>query len=235
MLGDTAVAVHPDDPRYQDLVGKTVMLPLLDREIPIIADATLVDLEFGTGVVKVTPAHDFNDYQTGLRHKLPMISILDEAARTNEAAGPYAGLDRFEAREARARGSRGARAAGVGEAAHAQHRALPAERDHRRAAAVPAVVRAHRAAGQAGHRGGGAGPDPHRPRDAGEATYFHWMRNIQRLVRQPPAVVGPPDPRVVLRRLHAAHAVRRARPREGRRPSSRGPSPRPVRRAAARR
>ena len=68
MLGDTAVAVHPDDERYRDLVGKTVVLPLPDREIPIIADAELVDPEFGTGVVKVTPAHDFNDYQTGLRH-----------------------------------------------------------------------------------------------------------------------------------------------------------------------
>ena len=98
MLGDTAVAVHPDDPRYRDLVGKTVILPLLEREIPIIADAQLVDPEFGTGVVKVTPGHDFDDYETGLRHKLPMISILDETARTTEAAGPYAGLDRFEAR-----------------------------------------------------------------------------------------------------------------------------------------
>jgi valyl-tRNA synthetase len=86
MLGDTAVAVHPEDPRYRDLIGKTVILPLLEREIPVIADATLVDPEFGTGVVKVTPAHDFNDYQTGLRHGLPMISILDEEARTNEAA-----------------------------------------------------------------------------------------------------------------------------------------------------
>src|SRR5215468_2128391 len=92
MLGDTAVAVHPDDPRYRELIGKNVILPLLEREIPVIADATLVDPEFGTGVVKVTPAHDFNDYQTGLRHGLKMISILDEAA------GPYAGLDRFEAR-----------------------------------------------------------------------------------------------------------------------------------------
>src|SRR5499427_1050405 len=98
LLGDTAVAVHPDDPRYGDLIGKTVVLPLLGREIPIIADAELVNPEFGTGVVKVTPAHDFNDYQTGLRHNLPMISIFDESARTNREAGPYAGLDRFEAR-----------------------------------------------------------------------------------------------------------------------------------------
>jgi valyl-tRNA synthetase len=98
MLGDTAVAVHPDDPRYRHLIGKMAVLPLVGREIPIIGDATLVSMEFGTGAVKVTPAHDFNDYETGLRHHLPMISIFDEAARTNSAAGAYAGLDRTEAR-----------------------------------------------------------------------------------------------------------------------------------------
>ncbi len=98
MLGDTAVAVHPEDPRYKDLIGKQVKLPLTGRLIPIIGDAELVNMEFGTGAVKVTPAHDFNDYQTGLRHKLPMISILDEAGRLNKEAGPYAGLDRTEAR-----------------------------------------------------------------------------------------------------------------------------------------
>jgi len=98
MLGDTAVAVHPDDERYRDLIGKTVVLPLMDREIPVIADAQLVDPKFGTGVVKVTPGHDENDYQTGLRHQLPMISLLDEGARMTTAAGAYAGLDRFEAR-----------------------------------------------------------------------------------------------------------------------------------------
>ncbi len=99
MLGDTAVAVHPDDLRYRDLVGKTVVLPLVGREIPIIADGELVSMEFGTGVVKVTPAHDFNDYETGLRHQLPMVSIFDESARTNSEAGRYAGLNRFEARK----------------------------------------------------------------------------------------------------------------------------------------
>ncbi|MCI0572492.1 MAG: valine--tRNA ligase, partial [Myxococcaceae bacterium] len=99
MLGDTAVAVHPEDPRYADLIGRSVVLPLIGREIPIIGDAELVNMEFGTGVVKVTPAHDFNDYQTGLRHRLPMVTILDEHARTNAEAGPYAGLDRFEARK----------------------------------------------------------------------------------------------------------------------------------------
>ena len=99
MLGDTAVAVHPDDPRYQDLIGKTVILPLTGREIPIIGDAVLVSMEFGTGAVKVTPAHDFNDYETGLRHKLEMISIFDLAAVVNEHGGAYQGLDRDKARE----------------------------------------------------------------------------------------------------------------------------------------
>jgi valyl-tRNA synthetase len=99
MLGDTAVAIHPEDPRYAGLAGGTVVLPLVNREIPIIADAELVNMEFGTGVVKVTPAHDFNDYQTGLRHNLPMISILDDNARTSKEAGAYAGLDRYEARK----------------------------------------------------------------------------------------------------------------------------------------
>ena len=98
MLGDTAVAIHPDDPRYTGLAGGRVILPLTGREIPIVADAELVNMEFGTGVVKVTPAHDFNDYQTGLRHGLPMIAIFDERARTNANAGAFAGLDRDQAR-----------------------------------------------------------------------------------------------------------------------------------------
>jgi len=92
MLGDTAVAVHPDDPRYQHLVGKTVTLPLTGRTVPILADPILVDPNFGTGCVKVTPAHDPNDYQTGLRHKLPMINLLNPDGTYNENAGPYAGL-----------------------------------------------------------------------------------------------------------------------------------------------
>ena len=100
MLGDTAVMVHPDDERYRHLVGKSVRLPLAGREIPIIAD-TYVDREFGTGVVKVTPAHDVNDYQVGLRHKLPMISIFTlDAAINDEAPLKYRGLDRYKARDA---------------------------------------------------------------------------------------------------------------------------------------
>jgi valyl-tRNA synthetase len=98
MLGDTAVAVNPKDERYIHLHGKHVMLPLMNREIPIIADE-LAQPEFGTGAVKVTPAHDPNDFEAGLRHNLPQIEVIDEHARMNANAGPYAGLDRFAARE----------------------------------------------------------------------------------------------------------------------------------------
>ncbi|MBA3928666.1 MAG: valine--tRNA ligase [Xanthomonas sp.] len=99
MLGDTAVMVHPEDERYAHLIGKTVKLPLTDREIPVIAD-DYVDREFGTGVVKVTPAHDFNDYQVGLRHDLPLINLLTPTAAINEnAPEKYRGLDRYEARK----------------------------------------------------------------------------------------------------------------------------------------
>ena len=97
MLGDTAVAVHPDDARYKDLVGKFLRLPLLDRRIPIIADS-FVDPEFGSGAVKVTPAHDPNDYEAGLRNDLPQINILNPDGSINANGGPYEGLDRFEAR-----------------------------------------------------------------------------------------------------------------------------------------
>jgi valyl-tRNA synthetase len=98
MLGDTAVAVNAGDERYKHLHGKKVLLPLMSREIPIIAD-NLAQPEFGTGAVKVTPAHDPNDFEAGLRHNLPQIEVIDEQARMNENAGPYAGLDRYEARK----------------------------------------------------------------------------------------------------------------------------------------
>lgn len=99
MLGDAAVAVHPDDERYQGLIGKMLTLPLCDREIPIIAD-DYVDPEFGTGCVKITPAHDFNDYEMGQRHGLPLLNILtDDAVINDQAPAPYRGLDRFVARQ----------------------------------------------------------------------------------------------------------------------------------------
>src|SRR6266542_1006231 len=99
MLGDTAVAVHPDDERYRDLIGREAVLPIANRRIPIIADAILVDREFGTGAVKVTPAHDKSDYEAGLRNGLPQLQVIDETGAMTEAAGgDFAGLDRFEAR-----------------------------------------------------------------------------------------------------------------------------------------
>lgn len=97
MLGDTAVAVHPDDERYKDLVGKTVKVPFVDREIPIIADE-YVEKDFGTGVVKITPAHDPNDFEVGKRHNLPEINIMNDDATINENGGKFAGMDRYAAR-----------------------------------------------------------------------------------------------------------------------------------------
>ncbi len=98
MLGDTAVAVHPSDERYQHLLGKKLLLPLMNREIPVVDDF-VVDREFGTGAVKVTPAHDPNDFEIGRRHNLPEIDVMTDDAKMSAAAGPYAGLDRFEARK----------------------------------------------------------------------------------------------------------------------------------------
>jgi len=100
ILGDTAVAVHPEDERYKKFIGKTLKVPFVNREIPVIADAILVDREFGTGSVKVTPAHDPNDYATGLRHKLPMLNILNEDGSLNENAGEFKGLKGEKARAA---------------------------------------------------------------------------------------------------------------------------------------
>ncbi|MBR4708466.1 MAG: valine--tRNA ligase, partial [Pseudobutyrivibrio sp.] len=99
MLGDTAVAVNPNDDRYKDMVGKTVILPIVHREIPIIADE-YVEMDFGTGVVKITPAHDPNDFEVGLRHDLPVINVLTEDAKITDDYPEFAGMDRYEARDA---------------------------------------------------------------------------------------------------------------------------------------
>ncbi len=99
MLGDTAVAVNPEDDRYRDIIGKKLMLPIVNREIPVVADS-YVDMEFGTGVVKITPAHDPNDFEVGKRHNLPEINILNDDATINENGGKYCGMDRYEARTA---------------------------------------------------------------------------------------------------------------------------------------
>ncbi|MEJ2513441.1 MAG: valine--tRNA ligase [Anaerolineales bacterium] len=98
ILGDTAVAVHPEDERFQQFIGQTALVPILDREIPVIADS-YVDREFGTGALKITPGHDINDYEIGERHNLEIVSILNKDASINEHGGPYAGQDRFECRK----------------------------------------------------------------------------------------------------------------------------------------
>ncbi len=99
MLGDTAVAIHPEDERYQHLIGRSVMLPIVNRVIPVVTD-TYVDREFGTGVVKITPGHDPNDFEVGKRHDLPIINVMNDDATINENGGKYAGMDRYEARKA---------------------------------------------------------------------------------------------------------------------------------------
>ncbi|HEY8198673.1 MAG TPA: valine--tRNA ligase, partial [Candidatus Limnocylindrales bacterium] len=99
ILGDTAVAVHPEDERYRALIGRTVRIPFVERDVPIIAD-DVVERAFGTGAVKITPAHDFDDFETGKRHGLPQITVLDDEAKINEMGGAYAGLDRYQARAA---------------------------------------------------------------------------------------------------------------------------------------
>lgn len=99
MLGDTAVAVNPKDERYEGILGKKVMLPLMNKEIPVVADE-YVDMEFGTGVVKITPAHDPNDFEVGLRHDLPQVNVMNDDGTINELGGKYAGMDRYDARKA---------------------------------------------------------------------------------------------------------------------------------------
>ena len=98
MLGDTAVAVHPDDERYTQLVGKKCILPIMNKEIPIIADE-FVEKDFGTGCVKITPAHDMNDYQAGLRHNLEIIEVFDEKFKMGDLVPEYKGMDLLEARK----------------------------------------------------------------------------------------------------------------------------------------
>ncbi|MBR1676771.1 MAG: class I tRNA ligase family protein, partial [Clostridia bacterium] len=99
LLGDTAVAVNPKDERYTDLIGKTLILPIVNKEIPIVADE-YVDMEFGTGAVKITPAHDPNDFEVGLRHNLEVVRVMDDGGKMNENAGKYCGMDRYDCRKA---------------------------------------------------------------------------------------------------------------------------------------
>ena len=177
MLGDTAVAVHPDDPRYAHLVGREVELPLSGRRIPVVADPH-VDPEFGTGAVKVTPAHDPDDFEIGRRHDLPSLTIMDERGVIT-AHGPFEGLDRFEARPAvRRRAARAGPDRRRAPPLRARGRALLPVRHDRRAAAVAAVVRQGRARWprRPATRSGTAGSGIHPAEMAGR--YFDWVDDM---------------------------------------------------------
>ncbi|MDN5851163.1 MAG: valine--tRNA ligase, partial [Nitrococcus sp.] len=178
MLGDTAVAVHPEDPRFRHLIGETVRLPLTEREIPIIGD-DYVDAEFGSGCLKITPAHDFNDYAVGQRHALPMVNIFTQAARINDnAPAAYRGLDRYQARE---KIVQDLQALGLLERV-AAHRLMVPRGDRSGAVIEPYLtdqwyVRTEALAGPAI-----AAVESGRVRFVPESwskTYFEWMRNLQ--------------------------------------------------------
>jgi valyl-tRNA synthetase len=178
MLGDTAVAVHPEDPRYRHLLGRLVRHPILGRTIPIIGDAVLVDPKFGTGAVKVTPAHDFNDFACGKRNGLQFINILNLDASLNENGGPFAGMDRFEARKAVK-----ARIAELGLERGARPHVMSMPRSERSKAIVEPLLSTQWFVKMESL----AAPAIAAVRERRveilpqiwEATYFHWMENIQ--------------------------------------------------------
>ena len=199
MLGDTCVAVHPDDERYTALVGATVVLPLMGREIPIVAD-DYVDPSFGTGAVKVTPAHDPNDFEIGERHDCAKINVMNADATISAEGGAYAGLDRYEARE---RVIADLEAAGLlvqDRRPRPLGRALLPLPHRHRAVALGPVVRRHEAARRAGDRGG-----PRRSRDLPPQALGERLLPLDgehpRLVHLAPAVVGSPHPGLLLRRV----------------------------------
>jgi len=177
MLGDTAVAVHPEDPRYRDLIGRTVRLPLVDREVPVVADEA-VDRAFGTGAVKVTPAHDPNDYEIAQRHDLPAINVLTEEAVVNANGGRFEGLDRYAAREAvkRAFDDLGLLAK-VTEAPHAVGHCYRCRTEVEPRLSLQWFVATKPLADQAmaAVRGGRTRFEPARY----EKTFFGWMENIR--------------------------------------------------------
>ena len=196
MLGDTAVAVHPEDERYRSLIGKRVRLPLVGRELPIIADS-YVDPAFGSGCVKITPAHDFNDNALAARHGLPLINVLTEAAAINgNAPAAYRGLDRFAARQ---RIVDDLNALGLLAKVQGHRLMVPRGgplRGHHRTPADPSMVRQDRVLGGTGCPSGAGRTYRVRP----QGVWKHLLRldaQHSGLVHQPPAVVGPPHSRMV--------------------------------------
>ena len=199
MFGDTGVAVHPDDERYKHLIGKTLILPVVGRRIPLFADE-YVDPKFGTGAVKVTPAHDPNDFEMGNRHNLEQVKVIENDGTMGEGAGKYAGLDRYECPQAAGQGiGRDRRPRQDREARARGGPLLPLPYDGG-TAGVEAVVREDGVAGETRHRGGER--RAHQVRTGALRENLHGLaRKHPRLVHFPPALVGPSDSGLVLRRL----------------------------------
>jgi valyl-tRNA synthetase len=178
MLGDTAIAVHPEDPRYKALHGKFALHPFVGRKVPIITDAVLVDPKFGTGAVKVTPAHDWNDFATGKRHQLEEINILNKDGTLNEQAGPFAGIERFAARKA-VKKALEERGLARGERAHT----LTLPRSQRSGTVVEPIISTQwyvkmKPLAEPAIAAVEQGKTKIIPQHW-EKTYFHWMRDIQ--------------------------------------------------------
>ncbi len=207
MLGDSAVAVHPEDERYAHLIGRMVQLPLCDRVIPVIAD-DYVDREFGTGCVKITPAHDFNDYEVGRRHGLPMINIFNDNAAISDAAPPaYRGLDRCEARQRVV-----ADMAALGLLDKVDEHRLNVPRGDRSGVVIEPYLTDQwyvdaRATGQTSHCRGGKRRYPVRTQAVGKHL-FRLDAGYPGLVHQPTAVVGTSHSRLVRRRRASSMSAR---------------------------
>ena len=199
LLGDTAVAVNPNDERYRDAIGKNVLLPVLGRPIPVIADEA-VEIDFGTGALKITPGHDATDFEVGQRHDLPIVNVMNLDGTMNQEAGPYAGQDRFAVR----RGIlQQLEQEGLLERTEPYKVALGRCyrcRHHRRAYGEHAVVCRYKTAGQACNRGGGGRANPHC-----SGAFHQGLHELDgehpRLDYQPPALVGASHTCVVLRRV----------------------------------
>ncbi len=178
MLGDTAIAVHPDDPRYKHLHGKHALHPFVSRKVPIVTDAELVDMKFGTGAVKVTPAHDWNDFATGKRHKLEEINVLNKDGTLNEQAGEFHGLDRFVARKAVKK-----KLEEIGLARGTKAHKLTLPRSQRSGTVVEPIISTQwfmhmKPLAEPAIAAVESGQTRLIP-EHWEKTYFHWMRNIQ--------------------------------------------------------
>ncbi len=193
MLGDTAVAVNPEDKRYQADVGKKVVLPVLGREIPVIGDA-YVDIEFGTGALKITPAHDFNDFEIGLKHDLEQIKVIDEEGRMRENTSIYQGLDRFECRSRIVDDlERDGILLKTEDYRHMVGHCYRCKTDCRAQPLTP-VVRQNETAGPNCDGSRQGRPDPDRSRGLGK-DLFRMDGEHPRLVHLPSDLVGPPHSR----------------------------------------